>query len=85
MPTKVGFDLLKSGNAFAFQITAPGPGEKRFGDEAILYPQRFFHRVTKILLNLTCACHASENNTKSFPGQYTSTSTDASPSQLICF
>ena len=52
------FDLVKRGDAFAFEIAATGFGEDRFRHKAILNPQRVLHRRPEILLHLTHRSHA---------------------------
>jgi hypothetical protein len=46
----------------------------RFSHETILDAQRFFHRVAKVLLNLTGRCHAKEFNQADRLGQDSGTS-----------
>ena len=59
---KAGFDPLKGRNSFAFHMPSPCFGEMVFGHETILDAQRFFHRVAKVLLNLTGRCHVNKPN-----------------------
>lgn len=63
-----GFDLLKCRNPLAFQIPSPCFGKMRFSHETILDAQRFFHRVAKVLLNLT-GCHLRKFNSGGRLGQ----------------
>jgi hypothetical protein len=73
VPPKAGFNLLERGDPHAFQVAAPGLGEERFSHKTILNPQRFFHRVPKVLLNLTCCCHTQKTNPKGMAGQHPGT------------